>query len=439
MMKYQKQLDKFENYFRNSEKEAGNEAIGLEVEHFVVDSKTLETISYSDEQGIEQILYQLVSKGWKEKKEGESLIQANKDEMVITLEPGGQLEVSISPHSTIADLEEKYFMFLDELIPILNQNKQLLLATGYQVENKISEIEWNPKKRYKIMSNYLGEKGKYAHNMMKGSASIQVAVDYIDEEDFIKKFRITNALAPAVAVLFDNTAFFEGEEYKDHTIRTDIWSNCDPDRAGTIEEAFASDFGYRKYAEYILNRPPILLKQDSKFISTGDMTGREIFKDQELGQEELEHLLTMFFPDVRAKNFIEIRMMDSLPPELNFATVAFWKGLLYDKSNLDEVYKMISDLTYQEVLSARKDVVKRGLEANLGKYQILELNKKLIQMAKTGLSDAEKEYICPIEKLINKNSNPVGEIREKIAQGANKHEALSSLILNFEVEDRGEE
>jgi glutamate--cysteine ligase len=435
---YKKQLNKFENYFRNSEKEVGMEALGVEVEHFVVDEEDLHTIAYSKEDGIEEILCQLLDRGWQGKREGNVLVQVDKGDKVVTLEPGGQLEISIEPHFKIPDLEVKYFEFLSELIPILNKNNQLLVATGYQIEDKISEIEWNPKKRYKIMSSYLAKQGKYAHNMMKGSASIQVAVDYINEEDFVKKFRIANALAPAVAVLFDNTAFFEGEKYQKHTIRTDIWSNCDDDRSGTVREAFESDFGYRKYAEYILNRPPILLKRDSKFINTGDKTCREIFIDEKLGIEELEHVLTMFFPDVRAKNFIEIRMIDSLPPKLALAAIAFWKGLLYDQHNLEQVYELVMELTYDDVLEARKDVVENGLQAYLGDYQVLELSKKLIKMAKAGLSVIEQGYLSPIEEFIMEGKSPVAKTRAKLAQGCSKRKALEWLILNSRLEEWGE-
>lgn len=433
-MDYRQQLDRFEAYFKSSEKNNEDKAIGLEIEHFVVDNDSLKTISYSEEDGIEKILTQLVNQGWKGKREGNHLIQANKEGAVITLEPGGQLEISIEPKKRITDLEDRYYSFLTELLPILNNNNQLLVTAGYQIESKISEIEWNPKQRYKIMSEYLGRRGKYAHNMMKGTASIQVALDYINEEDFIKKFRIANTLAPAVAALFDNAAFFEGKEYEAYNIRTDIWSHCDPDRCGTVKKAFEKDFNYRKYAEYILNQPPILLKQDSEFISTGQKTCREIFKTQDLGPQELEHVLTMFFPDVRAKNFIEIRMIDSIPPKLNFAAVAFWKGLLYDEMNLERVYELISDISYEEVQKTRKDVVKKGLAAKLGDYKVVKLGKRLLQWAKEGLPDVEKEYLTSIEKLLSVNQTPADKTREKLAAGFDKRQAIDWLILNSRLE-----
>ncbi|ADL12826.1 glutamate--cysteine ligase [Acetohalobium arabaticum] len=433
-MDYKEQLDRFEAYFKSSEKNKENKAVGLEIEHFVVDSDTLKTVSYSEEAGIEKILAQLVRQGWEGRREGNHLIQANKEGAVITLEPGGQLEISIEPERRITDLEDRYYAFLKELLPILNQNNQLLITAGYQIESKISEIEWNPKKRYQIMSKYLGKRGKYAHNMMKGTASIQVALDYINETDFIKKFRIANTLAPAVAALFDNAAFFESEEYEAYNIRTDIWSHCDPDRCGTVKEAFDKDFNYRKYAEYILNRSPILLKQGSEFISAGQKTCRDIFKTQDLSQKELEHVLTMFFPDVRAKNFIEIRMIDSIPPKLNFAAVAFWKGLLYNDQNLERVSKLIADITYEEVQKAREDVVKKGLVAKLDNYQVLELGKRLLQWAKEGLPDVEKEYLISLEKLLSDNKTPVDKTREKLAAGFDKRQAIDWLILNSRLE-----
>ncbi|MGM0471201.1 MAG: glutamate--cysteine ligase [Bacillota bacterium] len=436
-MNYKEQLDRFEEYFKSSEKSVSQQALGVEIEHFVVDNKTLETVSYSDEAGLADILEGLVSLGWHGKREGEYLVQANKEQAVITLEPGGQLEVSIAPHQMIAPLKAEYCKFLLDLLPLLEENDQALVTAGYQIESKISEIEWNPKQRYQIMSSYLGSQGKYAHNMMKGTASIQVAVDYINEEDFIKKFRIANTLSPLVAALFDNAAIFEGAEYNQYTVRTEIWSNCDPDRSGLIKEAFADDFGYRKYAEYILNRPPILFKDGEEFIATGDQTCRELLADRNLNQAELEHLLTMFFPDVRAKNFIEIRMMDSLPPELTLGVIAFWKGLLYDEDNLDRTYDLITDITYQEALAARDDVVERGLAAQLGSHNILELGQQLLQWAEAALPKEEEEYLLAIKELVMADKTPLLKSREYLAEANDKRKALEWLIMDStaEVED----
>ncbi|MCK8823733.1 glutamate--cysteine ligase [Fuchsiella alkaliacetigena] len=429
-MEYRKQLQSFVDYFKSSEKNRAEEAIGVEVEHFIVWATDLQAVNYSESEGIAAILQRLLEQGWQGQNEGDFLVQLSKEEKIITLEPGGQLEVSINPQQQISDLANIYRSFLADIIPILNANDQLLLTTGCQVESKLEEIEWTPKARYRIMSRYLAKRGKYAHHMMKASAALQVAIDYRSEADFIKKFKIANSLSPIISVLSDNSPFFVGQRYEQHAARTLIWSNCDDERCGVVEEAFSDHFGYQKYAEYILKRRPILLNEGNEFKFTGEQTCREIFANEGMSSANLEHVLTMFFPEVRAKNFIELRMMDTLPPELLWGIVAFWKGLLYDEENLQEVYELVKDWSYAEAEQVRADIIKEGLEAELRGQTFLELGRKLFEISARGLSAEELEYLADFKELITSGQNPVAVTRESLEAGNDKKRALEWLTLN---------
>ena len=431
-MDYSKQIKEIANYFKNNEKDEKEFKIGVEFEHFVIDKDTLKTVSYYGEDGVESTLKELEAKGWKGDYEGEYLLGLSNEKKVITLEPGSQLEFSIKPQRNIQDIEEEYFNFLKEIVPILERKNQGLIAIGYHPETKIDEIKILPKTRYDYMFNYFKNKGSHAHNMMKGTASLQIAIDFKSEEDYIKKFKIANALTPVLYAMFDNGFYFEGGQWDRYNLRTYIWQNCDDDRSGIVKGTFDKDFGYEKYGEYILNGPIIFMDDGKEMYFTGNKPFREMFNPENYSMEELEHALTMFFPDVRTKKYVEIRMMDSVPYPLNLAAVALWKGILYDEDNLNRVYEYIKDINMEDIDKSKNNIIQKGLDGELKDKTVFELGKWLIELAKTGLEEDEIKYILPLEKMIMDKKNPYELIKEKEALG--KKEALNWCILNNLVE-----
>lgn len=431
-MDYNIQVQEIANYFRDSEKKAEDFRVGIEFEHFVVNKDTLKTISYYGENGVGETLKELENKGWKGIYEGEYILALNKDGKTITLEPGSQLELSIDAKNNIEDIEKQYLEFLQEIIPVLDKKNQGLITTAYHPDTKIEEIKLLPKKRYDLMFNYFKTKGKHAHNMMKGTAALQVSLDYKSEEDYKRKFRIANALSPVLHGLFDNGFYFEGEEWGKHNLRTYIWNNCDNDRSGVVDGALEDNFGYEKYAEYILGRPPIFTIRDKDVIPTGEKKVKDIFNPHDYDKKELEHLLTMFFPDVRTKKYIEIRMIDSVPYPLNFAAVALLKGIFYNEENLEIVFNYIKDITLEDVNKGKEDVIENGLEGKLKDKTVLEIGKWLVELAKEGLNSDEVKYILPLETIVNECKNPYEITKEKVGNG--KKESLNWCLLNNLIE-----
>lgn len=433
-MDYNKQVKEMVDYFKNSEKEVEDFKIGIEFEHYVVDKDTLKTISYYGKNGVAETLKELEKNGWKGTYEGEYILGLNKGNKIITLEPGSQLELSINAQKNILDTEKEYIEFMEEIIPILNNKNQGLMTTGYHPETKINDIKLLPKKRYDFMFNYFKKKGSHAHNMMKGTAALQISIDFKDEEDYKKKFRTANGLAPVLYALFDNAFYFEGEVWKKHGLRTYIWNNCDDDRSGIVDNALEDDFSYEKYAEYILNRPPIFIFKGKEVIPTGEKKVKELFNPDDYDKSELEHLLTMFFPDVRTKKYIEIRMMDSVPYPLNFSAVALLKGIFYNEENLNTVYSYIKDITIEDVKKAKEDIIENGLKGKLKDKAVLEIGKWLVNLAKKGLNSEEVSYIFPLEEMLNEGKNPYEIIKEKVETG--KKESLNWCLLNNLIEVR---
>lgn len=431
-MNYNAQIEEIKKYFQSHEKKGEDFKIGVEFEHFVIDRDSLKTISYYGPGGVEETLKELEDRGWNPSYEGDYLLGLKKGKKTISLEPGSQLEMSVDADIDISVIEREYENFIAEINPILKSKNQELIAVGYHPETKIDEIKLLPKKRYDLMFDYFKDKGKNAHNMMKGTAALQVSIDYKSEEDYRKKFRIANALSPILYSLFDNSFYFEGEEWDHHNLRTNIWNNCDMNRAGLVEGALEDSFGYENYAKYILNRPPIFMMRDGEVVATGEKKVRELFDPEDYKVSELEHFLTMFFPDVRTKAFIEIRQMDSVPYPLALSAIALIKGIFYNDENLDKAYDKIKDLKLEDINRAKIEIIEKGLEAKLKDDNVLDLANWLIDLAKSGLSNSELDYLYPLEEMIINKENPYEKTKRLSKLG--KKQALDWSV----VRERGE-
>ncbi len=428
-MDYNKQIKEIEKHFIKNGKTRDDFKIGVEFEHFVVYQDTLKTVSYYEENGVAETLHDLEKLGYKGMYEGDYILGLVKGNKVITLEPGSQFELSIKAQKHIKDIELEYLDFLKDLLPILESKGQQIMAIGYHPETKIEEIKLLPKKRYDFMFNYFKTAGSMAHNMMKGTSALQISLDYGSEEDYRKKFRIANALSPVVFALFDNGLYFQGEEYEGHNIRARIWNNCDNQRSGIVTNALSDDFSFKKYAEYILNVPPILMAKDGDFVPTGELLVKDVFDPEHYKTEELEHLLTMVFPDVRTKRYIEIRMMDSVPVPLSLSAIALWTGIFYNDIALNKVYDYIKYVTIEDVKKTKLEMQEKGLLAKLGDKTLLEIAKHVVQLAKEGLSEEDVKYILPLEGMIEAEKNPYQITKDRLYMG--KKKALQWTVLNL--------
>ncbi len=422
-----RQIKMITDLIRSGEKAVENFKLGVEIEHFVVWKDTLKTVSYYGDAGVESTLKDIMNGGWEGKYEGNYLLALEKDDLSLTLEPGSQLEISIGAKKRIEDIEKSYFRFLDELLPVLEKKGQMLVSLGYHPVTRIEEIKLLPKKRYDLMFEYFKKRGSHAHNMMKGTGAFQVSIDYSDESDYARKFRVLNALAPVFYGLFENALFFEGEPCRTHNLRAYVWMNCDNDRAGTVKEALEDDFSYSGYASYLLDRPPIFTIRKGEIIPTGKARISDILDPDSTSAEELEHLMTMFFPDARTKRYIEIRMMDSIPYPLNLAAVALVKGLFYSESNLNELYDFSKSIKAEDIISSKLELLEKGMEARLNGRTILDIGKWMIQLSKNVLND-EAGYIEPLEKLLEEGKNPYLLTKELYKEG-NRRNAIDWAVL----------
>ncbi|MFZ7133773.1 MAG: glutamate-cysteine ligase family protein [Eubacteriales bacterium] len=409
-------------YIKNGEKKNDVLTIGVELEHIIVEKESLNSISYGQEKGVKYVLEQLFSKGWVKPENEKELLTLNKHGDNITLEPGAQLEISIKNCISLEEIEKRYISFLQDILPILQENNYYLLCIGYHPRSKVEDIPFIPKKRYKYMSDYLQYTGKHGLHMMKGTASLQVAIDYRHQEDYIKKNRVANFLSPAISFLFDNTPIFEGKIWTGHIARVNIWNHVDDERCRIIPRVLDKKFQYEDYASYVLNRPCVLALVEDTFIDTKNKLVKDIYSDKEMTSKEIEHILTMFFPDVRTKKYLEIRMMDSVPYPYNISCAALWKGLLYHEDQLDYFYKRSLCYTNQDIQEL-KDGLIVGNEKVI--EQIQGLIQEVLQKAIVGLEENEKQFLMPLIELSNQYMNLFHKIKEE------GNEMLERSIIHY--------
>lgn len=392
----------FVNYFKSKEKTKDDLMLGPEFEHIIVDRKTYKSVSYYGDRGVEYIFKRLVDAGFVPEYEGDHILGLDLDDLNIATEPGGQVELSIDKKATVMDIEKSYRRFFSILLPILDEEDYDILAIAYHPVTKIDEIKLLPKSRYDSMFEYFKNHGTMSHNMMKGTAGLQLSIDYVSEDDFKKKFFLANVLTNILYSIFDNGYFFEGKPTH-HNIRALIWENTDPARSGIAKNVFENN-SYEGYAEYLLKTPAIFAYVDGKLQAVGDRLIGE-FLDDKSTKEEIEHLMTMVFPDVRQKGYIEIRIMDAVPYPYNMAVFALIKGIFYNQMNLDALYQLFADVNYEDMERVRKDMYTHGNETIFMERSLKAWSLALIDMAKDGLSDEEGKYLDPLKDFIMTESS----------------------------------
>jgi glutamate--cysteine ligase len=405
-MDREKKIERIVQIIQSGEKKKENFKIGVELEHIIVKKHSFHTVSYYEEKGIETILKKLLEKNYTPKYENNYLVGLKGEMVDISLEPAGQLELSIYPYKNIKEIETIYISFLQDIIPILEEQNQLLMAIGYHPKTTINTLPFNPKKRYEFMSDYFKAKGKLAHNMMKGTASLQVGIDYENEEDFIKKFKVANYLSPIFYLITDNAPIFEGNIYEKNSIRSTIWEDTDKDRCGIVPGSIDKYFGYKEYAEYILNTSPIFIEEGKESVLIGNKKAEEIINYLTTTDGELEHILSMVFPDVRVKKYIEIRSADTLPFPYNLSYIALIKGIFYNEIALNYLYQLAKEANEEKIINSKKSIADKGFEGRFGGITTRDFAPVLFDLAKQGLNEEEKACLIPLEKLVLRQKTP---------------------------------
>jgi glutamate--cysteine ligase len=376
-------------YFESGEKAQSAWRVGVENEKLSL-GPSFRPVAYEGPSGIAAVLGALVSHtGWAAVEEDGKLIALEGEGASITLEPGGQLELSGVPLATAHDTAREFRAHLALVKRVSQPFGIAWLALGAQPLHEIAELPRMPKKRYEIMREYLPSHGSLALDMMHATASVQASFDYADEADMIAKMRTALGVTPVVAALYANSSLACGKASGFVSRRMNIWRNTDPDRCGGLGFVFEPDFGYVRYAEWALDVPMFFIVRDGRYLPLRGVTFRSFLQQGYEGLRatlaDFDRHLTTLFPDVRLKRLIEVRVVDAVPCDLLCSVPALWKGLLYDAEARRAAFDLVREWGPAEREQAFDAVSRRGLRARLGSRAIAELARELVHIADEGL------------------------------------------------------
>lgn len=407
--------NKLIDYFMSGCKKK-SEYLGMELEMFLVEEENLRSYKYDEAKGQEEFLNKLRKKGWELllEEEGHPL-GLKKNGTTITLEPGGQVEISLKPYKDIQDIEKACRQVLDEMKSVLEKG-QCFVAVGYHPKTRIEDLPLLPKERYHHMFEYFRTHGEKSHYMMKGTAATQLSIDYTNEEDFIKKYRVANFIGPILSKIFDASPIFQGQVVEGHNLRIDIWNHTDPVRSKYPKGGFTSKFDFDAYAEYLMETPPIFTKVGESYEFTGEKALDEICSLYPVDKIDVSHIAGMVFPDVRLKKYIEIRMADALPLPYVFALPAIIKGIFYSEDNVNRYYEFAkkydeSDAkAINEKLLSELDFTHKDISTNW-------FMMKVMLDAKSALSPEESKYIDGLFEQVNKEGSYSNKLKRLYKEG----------------------
>lgn len=285
---------------------------GVELEHFIVKKDTKKAISYYGKRGVEAILNELACFYTGRDYSQNHLIALQREDITISLEPAAQLEVSISPQSKPEIIEEIYDRFQKEIDPILQRYGYCMVTEGYQPCSKAEELDLIPKQRYRFMDTYFDKIGPYGKQMMRGTASAQVSIDYYSEEDFRQKYQKLYQANDTLAERFANTHTYEQKVWECGLLRKKIWENTDKRRYDVEPFMKKGTLSFSDYIDFVMQAPIIVNRQNGEDYYDERTIG-EICSKRILTQDEFVHAMSMVFPMIRAKQFLEIRYADSMP------------------------------------------------------------------------------------------------------------------------------
>ena len=311
----------------------------------------------------------------------------------ISLEPGGQFELSGSPLETLHETCRESNRHLTQVREVAEPLGIGFLGLGGSPKWSLSETPQMPKSRYNIMSNYMPKVGSQGLDMMYRTCTIQVNLDFSSETDMRTKMQVATKLQPVAAALFANSPFTNGEPNGLLSWRSDIWRDTDNQRSGLLPFVFDKNFGFEQYVDWALDVPMYFVLRDGQYHDCTHITFRQ-FMDGALRDElpdwaatmgDWENHLGTLFPDVRLKKFLEMRGADGGPWRRICALPAFWVGLLYDENALAQAEELTRNFTYDEVFAMRESVPREALNAMLGDTKVLDITKSCLEIARAGL------------------------------------------------------
>jgi len=437
----------FVGYCRNEAGAPDKQLIGLEYENFVFvpngndQDEGFRPLPVDGEAGIFSVLDNLVELT---KDTDDPLEKVFEKQMLlalkspsgskITIEPGGQIELSDAPRSSLLEAHNSLQAYLKLLEKAVSGFDGRLLFQGVQPLHPLESLPFFPKRRYQIMFPHMLKTGTLGQWMMKASTGVQVSIDYASIEDLERKFVFLNRLSPFLIALFANSPLIEGRPSGYLSFRSHIWEHTDNSRTGLPETFLSADFHLDDYINWALKASPYHLKRDDEEIQTTDWNFQQLLDgehpDLKMAMDDWEEHLGMLFPDIRIKNILEVRVVDSVIPEYSLAVPALIGALLYNESVFSSVQTTLMDLPQEEFKIYKKAVAKDALHSEVNRTNFAKTGRLIVEKALEGLGSAEENWLLPFFEQYTKDGlTPADETLELFRKcGENPERWLSTVL-----------
>ena len=409
------------NYFKKGCKKENQVSVGVEHEKFVFDKSFNKRINFET---VSKIFHFLTQFGWKSIKEGNKIIALSREGQSITLEPGNQIELSGATLNSIHHICNESYKFLDELKKVCSSLNLRMTSISFDPFSKLKDVPKTPKERYQIMTEEMPKNGKLSLEMMYQTCGTQINLDYTSEKDFIKKFKLSSFLVPLSTAIFANSPIKENKLNGYLSYRTKVWQNTS---RGGLPKNFLEEMDFEKYADISMNMPLLFVLKNSNYLRIKGKTFKDfmegklaILKNTKPSIKDFKNHLATIFTEVRLKQYIEIRSLDTCEWDCHCGGPAFYVGLLY--GNLNEASEIINKWKVSEVLNAYIDAPKKGLNTIISNKSLLEWGKIFLNLSKKGLekrsikNDSGKDesiFLRSVESIINNNKTKADITIEK--------------------------
>ena len=412
------------DYLASGSRPESEWSLGTEHEKFGFRKDDLRPLPYEGMRGIRNILETMASEfQWNPVYEnGLPIALLNDAGASITLEPGGQLELSGALLDNLHQTCDEVNTHLTQVRAVCDPLDIGFIGMGFQPKWPRSEMEWMPKDRYRIMRAYMDSKGSLGQDMMSRTCTVQVNLDFGSEADMVKKFRVSLALQPIATALWANSPFTDGKPNGFHSFRSHVWEDTDPDRTGMLPWVFDGEMGFEKYTDYMLDVPMYFVYRDGEYINASGQSFRDFLEGklpalpgEKPTIKDWEDHLTTAFPEVRMKRFLEMRGADGGPWRRLCALPAFWAGLLYHSPSLDAAWDLAKDWSMEERMELRREAPRTGLEAEIAGRDLQSIALELLELASDGLvarnrlnasGDNETGFLTPLQEIAESGITP---------------------------------
>ena len=427
-------IERFEQlaeYLADGCKPAEDFRIGTEHEKFGYCTDTLLPLPYEGKRSIRAMLEGLRDRfGWSPVEEAGNIIGLEKNGANVSLEPGGQLELSGAPLRTIHETCDEANEHLSEVRAIADEIGAGFIGLGAAPIWTHDQMPMMPKGRYRLMTDYMGRVGTHGTQMMYRTCTIQVNLDFASEADMVQKFRVALALQPVATALFAYSPFFEGKPNGHMSWRSRVWRGLDDDRTGMLPFVFEDGMGFERYVQYALDVPMYFVYRDGKYIDALGQSFRDFLKGELPAlpgetptlSDWADHLTTIF-PEARIKKFMEMRGADGGPWRRLCALPAFWVGLMYDQSSLDAAWDLAKGWDAETREALRVAASKDALQAKVGKIDMHGLAREVLAISEAGLKARarpgagglvpdETHFLNALKESIDSGKVPADELLE---------------------------